>query len=264
VNNVLHKSMAPPVFMNVGSAEAKYYSLCPVGEGHETYVIAEAGTNHNGRVNLAKALTRIAAKAGANAVKFQAFVPDEKLFCEIDGDKHRYKYWNETALTDDEWREVFVEARLAGIHLILSIFQLGAVKFLEHAHAAKVASRAVKTFPYHLTSLPLFISDGMITAAEREEMDTRLNQRPHVWMACVSAYPNSLGHALKPGWHQGLSDHSGTPWPVMAAIAQGAYAVEVHFNSGTGRGRDANCEVTHQQLCDITAFRDACDEMGLP
>lgn len=47
-----------------------------VGEGHPTFIIAEAGVNHNGKIELAKKLVDIAVDAGADAVKFQTYKPE--------------------------------------------------------------------------------------------------------------------------------------------------------------------------------------------
>ena len=56
---------------------------------NDTYVIAEAGVNHNGKIELAKKLIDIAVDSGANAVKFQLFNPD--LIVTRSADKARYQ-----------------------------------------------------------------------------------------------------------------------------------------------------------------------------
>ena len=47
-----------------------------IGNGHPCFIIAEAGINHNGDINLAKKLIDLAKEAGADAVKFQTYNPD--------------------------------------------------------------------------------------------------------------------------------------------------------------------------------------------
>ncbi len=54
----------------------------PVGEGHACYIIAEAGVNHNGSLELAKHLVDVAAEAGADAVKFQKRTVSDILIAE--------------------------------------------------------------------------------------------------------------------------------------------------------------------------------------
>ena len=51
-----------------------------VGEGSPVFIIAEAGCNHNGDINLAKKLVDVAVEAGADAVKFQTFITDETRY----------------------------------------------------------------------------------------------------------------------------------------------------------------------------------------
>ena len=48
-----------------------------IGDGKPVYIIAEAGINHNGNLELAKEMIEAAAKCNANAVKFQSFTPEE-------------------------------------------------------------------------------------------------------------------------------------------------------------------------------------------
>ena len=48
----------------------------PIKKGVKTFIIAEAGVNHNGDIEIAKQLIEVAAKAGVNAVKFQTFIAD--------------------------------------------------------------------------------------------------------------------------------------------------------------------------------------------
>jgi sialic acid synthase SpsE len=49
-----------------------------------TYIIAEVGINHNGNLNLAKKLILAAKNSGANAVKFQSFLPEEVVIKKLD------------------------------------------------------------------------------------------------------------------------------------------------------------------------------------
>ena len=99
-----------------------------IGNGQPSYIIAEAGTNHMGSFERASTLILKAAEAGASAIKFQAFVKDEKLFCPVLGDEQRIEYWNQTVLDDDDWRRLSKLAHSVDIHFILSVFQPSAVQ----------------------------------------------------------------------------------------------------------------------------------------
>ncbi|MCZ7401012.1 MAG: N-acetylneuraminate synthase family protein, partial [Candidatus Methanoperedens sp.] len=54
-----------------------------IGEGEPTFIIAEAGVNHNGDIKLAKKLIDAASDAGADAVKFQTWVTEEIITREV-------------------------------------------------------------------------------------------------------------------------------------------------------------------------------------
>ena len=157
----------------------------------------------------------------------------------------------------------------ADIHFILSIFQEAALPLLDHCDAAKVASRAALTYPYDKVELPLIISDGMIdggsgwiTGQEYRDVDNQLPSGSYFWLHCQSTYPTPIKQAMEAAWTcdsdntWGLSDHSGTPWPGLAAIACGSGMIEVHFSSEK-TGRDAVVELTVDELKLLCDFRDA-------
>jgi N-acetylneuraminate synthase len=89
-----------------------------------------------------------------------------------------------------------------------------------------VASRAAATYPYDVVPGPFIISNGMGQAPIVETV------RPKKWMflQCVSKYPTPLQDARWSGpATMGLSDHSGTVWPGLDAMARGCPMLEVHF-----------------------------------
>lgn len=249
-----------------------------IGAGQPTYVIAEAGTNHRGGADpktlkptgagsvwRACYLAENAARIGADAIKFQAFVKDAPLFCPLEGDEERIPYWNGTSLTTEEWSEVAECAHKYDIHFILSVFQAEALSFLRFCDAAKVASRAAATFPYDKTDLPLIISDGFIDSPA--DIDGRLQTRERAWLHCVPKYPTPLSEARFPlhGWShvaRGISDHSGTPWPAIDAISHGADLVEVHFHLDSQPSRDLAVELGGRELIMVCNFRDAMAQMA--
>ena len=51
-----------------------------INQNSSTYIIAEIGANHLGQLNLAEKMIKAASSSGANAVKFQTFVPEEIIF----------------------------------------------------------------------------------------------------------------------------------------------------------------------------------------
>lgn len=222
-----------------------------------SYIIAEAGTGHKGDWIKATDFVDAAAKAGADAVKFQMFIIDEPLFCPIEGDEKRISRWNASALTFEMWWCVKKAAERAGIDFLASVFQPTGIEWLKKLEPKyyKVASRAANTYPYDQVPGPFIISDGM--------------GLPPTWMGrpapnvfrlhCVSKYPTPLNEAMWNSHCHGLSDHSGTPWPAIDAIARGAEFIEVHF--GDKEGPDGPVNLTTDELKLICGFRDAVTEM---
>lgn len=192
--------------------------------GEKAFVIAEAGTNHASwaafRLGRALRYVRLAAAAGADAVKFQIFAdPIDDMFCWLEGDARRSHRWLDSCLDLAQWREVKKVADSLGIMLLASVFQDKTVGWLEDLglEATKVASRAAKTFPYGRGPRPYLVSGGMWPVPVRDDV---------IELQCEANYPSAQW------WNQkvvGFSDHSGTPERAIAAIRSGCKLVEVHF-----------------------------------
>lgn len=226
------------------------------------YVIAEAGTGHKGVPTMAVRLATIAKCAGSDAVKFQMFVPDEPLFCPLEGDEKRIPRWNETAISLDSWKWVKDQCDDIGIDFLASVFQPTGIEWLKELQPKyyKVASRAAKTYPYQDVPGPFLISDGFGLPQGHE----RLIPEPAYFLQCTPKYPTPLPEArwidpVGSTYRCGLSDHSGTPWPAIDAIARGAKFIEVHF--GDKEGPDGPVNLTTTELKLICRFRDAVTEM---
>jgi len=232
-----------------------------------TYIICEAGTTHYAvlqerRFNQAKLAIIDAKRAGADAIKWQMFVPDEPLFCPMEGDDKRWDRWNNTLLTLEQWKAVKAECDIHNIDFLASVFQMQGIEWLKELEPKyyKVASRAVWNYPYELVSPgPFLISMG--------DLEFRKEFGP--WpqrgegLDCVMKYPAPLNEAMWEGESAGLSDHSGTVWPGLDAIARGADFLEVHFcPDGTNPGNDAPVCLNFNQLKLLCDFNKAEKEMA--
>jgi N,N'-diacetyllegionaminate synthase len=225
-----------------------------------TYIIAEAGTNHaheneHERFYLAQRLIFAAANAGADAVKFQLFVPDEELFCPIEGDEKRWERWNTTLLNLDLWKKLRRWSESVSIDLIFSAFQRTGVNWASQLEGKyyKVASRAIDRYPYEMVPGPFLISNGMMRAPF---VFVPKGQTVHL-LNCISKYPVPLEEAR---WvdGDGLSDHSGTVWPGLDAISRGAKFLEVHFRmDGCNAGPDLPVCLSLDNLKLLCEARDA-------
>jgi sialic acid synthase SpsE len=227
----------------------------PVGPGHPTYVIAEAGANHNRDLAIARELIDVAAAAGADAVKFQTY-SGATLFSRK---TPRFKYLapitdkSPTELLEDislprEWQgELAAHARSLGLEFMSTPFDLAAVRELDalDVPALKIASFEIVDLGLIRaaaeTGRPLLISTGMAVLGEIEDALQAAAEggAPAVGlMQCTSVYPApaetinlramaTLERAL--GVPVGLSDHSlGIAVPIAAA-ALGAAFVEKHY-----------------------------------
>ena len=238
----------------------------PVGSGHPTYVIAEAGVNHDGSVARALELVDVAAAAGADAVKFQVFRAAE--LASAAAGAARYQRAGGAAsqrvllapleLDDDAFARVAAHCRQHGIEFLATPFGVPDVARLESlgVRAIKIASTDLDNLPLlrraAATGLPLIVSTG---AATRDEITTavaRLEQlgagRRLALLHCVSSYPTPLDAAnLRAvatlaatfGVPAGYSDHTAQIETGAWAVAAGAALLEKHFtHDRAARGPD--------------------------
>ena len=151
-----------------------------VGDGHPTYIIAEIGINHNGRVEIARELIKAAVDAGVDAVKFQKRTP---AVCVPDHQKEQMRDtpWGYITYLDyrykvefgrDEFDEIDAYCKSLGIDWLASSWDLESLAFIDayNPPAHKIPSalltdhellRAVKE-----TGKPAILSTGMSTMEE--------------------------------------------------------------------------------------------------
>jgi sialic acid synthase SpsE len=226
-----------------------------VGPGHPTYVIAEAGANHNRDLDVARRLIDVAAEAGADAVKFQTYSGATMYSRKTPSFKYLAPITSKppTELLEDislprEWQpELAAHARSRGLDFLSTPFDFDAVRELDALDVPllKIASFELVDLPLiraaAATGRPLVLSTGMAVLGEIEEGLAAAVEAgaPAVGlMQCTSVYPApvetinlramaTMERAL--GVPVGLSDHSlGTAVPIAAA-ALGAAFVEKHY-----------------------------------
>lgn len=236
-----------------------------------TYIIAEAGTGHFdgmlfNRFAKIEAFMGAAKSAGADAIKFQMFVPDEPLFCPMPGDDKRMERWANTAIDLDDWKREQQTARALGIDLLWSVFQPTCIEWLKELKPryVKVASRACYKYDYGTVPEGSDVIQSMPNSW-LEPIDNS-NSRPKLYtLKCIPQYPCPLKGA---GWVEpcdGLSDHSGTIWPGLDAIYHQAKFLEVHVKlPGCDMGNDEPVCLTMEQLKLLCDARDAVKVMHGP
>mgnify|MGYP005643731093 CR=1 FL=1 len=216
-----------------------------VGEGEPIFIIAEAGSNHNGSLELAKKLIDVAAEAGTDAVKFQAFKAD-KLFNKVKN-KDIVDKLEKLELREEWYKELFDYADKRGLIFLSSVFDEDSADLLDSSGIA-----AYKIASYELTHIPLLeyiakknkpviLSTGMANESEVKEAVECIysaGNRQVIILHCVSQYPAEPGNvnlksilALKRIFDcpVGFSDHTETIYAPIAAVALGAKVIEKHF-----------------------------------
>lgn len=251
--------------------------------GGPCYVIAEAGSNHNGDLGLALKLIGIAAKAGSDAVKFQLFRA-AKLYPRAAGSADYLHYHEdiydlvERMELPLEWLPELSEACAeSGIDFIVAPFDEESADAVDpYVPAFKLASYELTHHPMlrHIAAKgkPIVMSTGGADLAEVKaaiEVAREAGNAQIVVLQCTAAYPARIEalnvRALTTlraelGLPVGLSDHSSDPiiGPVMA-VALGAISIEKHFTlDRTLPGPDHKFALEPDELVRmVTAVRQA-------
>ncbi len=226
-----------------------------VGIGNPVYVIAEAGSNHNRDLNLARKLVDVAAEAGADAIKFQLFHA-EHLYppnCGVVptpmGEADFFDVIRKNEIPDSWLEELKSYSEKQGIAFLCSPFDENAVLRLNSlgVSAFKIASPELNHLPLLEEAArfgkPLLCSTGISTMADIEEALSTIRginpQAPIGLLHCISSYPcpmdqlnikiiETLTNAF--GLPIGFSDHSLDYQCVpQMATAVGACFIEKHF-----------------------------------
>jgi sialic acid synthase SpsE/sugar phosphate isomerase/epimerase len=224
-----------------------------IGEGQPCFVIAEAGINHNGSVDMALQLVDLAADAGADAVKFQKRDLKE-LYPRRLLDDHNSEEWafhyllpvlEQTELTSDEFRRIRDRCIERGIQFMCTPWDTSSLSLLEElaVQLYKISSADLVNLPLldavAATGKPMILSTGMATLHEIGRTVNHLERlgASFALLHCVSAYPapfESLNlrflETLKGfGVPVGYSGHErGIAMPIVA-LALGASIIEKHI-----------------------------------
>lgn len=222
-------------------------------KSEDVFIIAEAGVNHNGSVELAKKLVDAAVKSGADAVKFQMYDSQQLVSREatLAGYQQQKGYQNQLQmlqqfeLSPDQFEEVKAYCDRAGIMFLATPFDLQSAQrlFRMKVEAFKVGSGDITYFPLlkHLRQYekPILLSTGMSTLGEVEASLSCLSNDVEVALFhCTSSYPAPLEdvhlnvlHSFKTAFSKsvGYSDHTqGIEIPI-AASAMGYCWIEKHL-----------------------------------
>jgi N-acetylneuraminate synthase len=227
---------------------------------------------------MAHAFIDAIADAGADAVKLQTHIasaestPNEPWRIQFSlQDETRYDYWRRMEFTEPQWHDLKQHATDRGLLFVCSPFSDEAVDLLSRVgvHAWKIASGEVNNVPMleriAETELPVILSSGMNPISELDAAMERLDSYaiPLAVTQCTSRYPcppEHIGLNVIPEFRDryecavGLSDHSGTIYPGLAAATLGIEVLEVHVTlSREMFGPDVSSSITTTELKQLNA-----------
>lgn len=228
-----------------------------IGEDQPAYIIAEAGVNHNGSVEMARELVRRARQCGADCVKFQTFRAERvvtrgalKAAYQLkvtDPAESQIAMLRKLELSSDAHREVIELCRDQGIEFLSTPYSSEDAAFLNDigTPAFKIASGQLVEIPL-LEEIarygkPMILSTGMATMEEVVEAVAAVRKAGNDRIAvlqCTTNYPSRIEDAnltamesirLRTSTVAGYSDHTEGIEMCLAAAALGARIIEKHF-----------------------------------
>lgn len=237
-------------------------------------IIAEVAQAHDGSLGFAHAFVDAVARRGVDAIKFQTHYADAESSADEPfrikfsrQDATRYEYWKRLEFTPDEWRGLAEHCREKGILFISSPFSDKAVDVLQtecDVPLWKVASGEVTNNllldRMCATGKPVILSSGMSSWSELDAAVARVRRHGNelAVLQCTTAYPcppEAVGLEVmeelrrRYGCFAGLSDHSGTIYPGLAAATLGASVLELHVTfHREAFGPDVPASVTLEEL----------------
>jgi len=238
-----------------------------IGDDHPTYFVADIAANHDGSLERAKYLIRLAKQAGADAAKFQNFAAPKIVsdygFKALGSQQSHQASWKRTvfevyqsASIPFEWTyELKETCEKVGIDYFSAPYDFEAIDFLdEHMPVYKIGSGDIDWLEaierIARKGKPVFLATGAANIGDvQRAVHTVLAHNPQlVLMQCNTNYTGSVEnfkhvhlnvlktyHAMFPNVVLGLSDHTPGHAAVLGAVALGARVIEKHFTDDNTR-----------------------------
>lgn len=249
------------------------------------YIIAEIGNNHEGSYNLAQEMIGLAAEAGANAVKFQTFIPE--LFVNSI-DTKRMEQMKNFALSFDEFKSLATFAKESTIDFISTPLDIESAMFLNSIQPVFKIASGDNTFYPLLDKVsefgkPIIISTGLAKIDTIQQTTDYIHDKWNekaisselALLHCVTSYPVPFEYAnikmihrykyLFPDITIGYSDHTLGIKASVAAAAAGARIIEKHFTIDKNHSEFRDHQISadsDEMLIMIDSIRDTEVIMG--
>ena len=261
-------------------------------ENKKVLIIAEAGVNHNGDINIAKKLIDLAADAGADYVKFQTYSSDQLVtrhalkaeYQNGDSSNTQYEMLKKLELTKEDHFLLQKHCQVRNIGFLSTAFEIESLDFLRSLSVPmfKIPSGEITNLLYlrHLGSfrMPIILSTGMSSLGEIEAAINVLeaagtNRSMMTVLHCTSEYPAAVYEVnlramltIKEALHVrvGYSDHTKGADVSLAAVAMGAKVIEKHITlSREMMGPDHQASMEKDDFtCMVRSIRDIESALG--
>ena len=225
---------------------------------NHTLIIAEAGVNHNGSIEMAKQLIDAAAAAGVDYVKFQTFKAEKLVTKDAKqaeyqqrnaADSSQYAMLKKLELTPRQHEELITYCMQKGVCFLSTAFDLESIEYLHSLNLGlwKIPSGEITNYPY-LKKIaqygePVIMSTGMCSMGDVEQalnvlLKNGLTKEQITLLHCNTEYPTPMQDVNLKAMLQlrdkfevrvGYSDHTKGIEVPIAAVALGAEVIEKHF-----------------------------------
>jgi N,N'-diacetyllegionaminate synthase len=255
-----------------------------MSEMKKVLIIAEAGVNHNGSIELAKKLIDAAALAGVDYVKFQSFKAENLVSKEAkkaeyqqknmaDSDDSQFTMLKKLELSPEQHIELIAYCNEKGIKFFSTAFDLESIDFLASLKLGlwKIPSGEITNYPYlkqiALKKEPVILSTGMCDMTDIDNaiqvlLKFGVTKEQITVLHCNTEYPTPMHdvnlNAMKTIADKfevniGYSDHTKGIEVPIAAVALGATVIEKHFTlDKTMEGPDHKASLEPQELIAMT------------
>lgn len=260
-----------------------------------TIIIAEAGVNHNGSLDIAKQLVDAAVDAGVDIIKFQTFKADKLVSKDAkkaeyqkqnigDGDDSQYQMLKKLELSESDHQELVAYCHQKGIRFWSTAFDLESIDFLHSLGLGlwKIPSGEITNYPFikkiALLHEPVIMSTGMCDEDDiRNALDVLLKngltKDQITILHCNTQYPTPMKDVnlkamltIKHDFETavGYSDHTRGIEVPIAAVALGAKVIEKHFTLDRNMaGPDHKASLEPQELkAMVQAIRNIESALG--
>jgi len=265
-----------------------------VGDGRPAFIIAEAGVNHNGDVDKAFELIRVAKRAGADCVKFQTFkaervvtqsAPKASYQMRVsDPAESQLSMLKKLELSEDAYADLIALCDREGIIFTSTPYNEEDIEFLDSLGVPLLKSASIHIAePRFLqrmaeTGRPLVVSTGMATWDEIDEAVRAIRSTGNenfVLLQCTTNYPSRLADtnlramvSMRERFdcNVGYSDHTQSHAPCIGSIALGACVVEKHLTLDRAMsGPDHLTSESPEEFATlVTSIREMEVAMGSP